>query len=319
VTSDFRIKSSFWVSMAGVLLLTPFSINHFRLGRTVLGSGTLVIVLVMALVAWQAKRGHYRPWRSFLALTPAILVFLGVSFHDQGVIGALWCFPAALVFYFTLPEKQAWASNAAIYAMAVPASWVYLPGDVAARVAATLLGVSIFSGVFVRIITNQQRALEDKAVSDALTGLHNRALLASTLEQAMEQSRRTGTPMTLLGLDLDAFKAINDSLGHQTGDEVLQGVADILRSRIRRSDKAFRMGGEEFLVFLYGTDEDQARQVAEDLRASVEAKPLVPDRPVTVSIGIAAFAGDADRDAWLKRCDANLYGAKAQGRNVVFG
>jgi diguanylate cyclase (GGDEF)-like protein len=79
------------------------------------------------------------------------------------------------------------------------------------------------------------------------------------------------------------------------------------------------MGGEEFLVFLYGTDEDQARQVAEDLRASVEAKPLVPDRPVTVSIGIAAFAGDADRDAWLKRCDANLYGAKAQGRNVVFG
>jgi len=319
VTDDFRVKSAIWVGVSGVLLLTPFSINHFRLGRTVLGVGTLAIVVVMAVVAWMAWRGRYRPWLAFLGLTPAILAFLGVSFHDQGVIGALWCFPAALVFYFTLPEKQAWVSNGALWAMAVPASFVYLPNAVAARVAATLLGVSVFAGVFVRIITVQQKALEEKAVSDALTGLHNRALLASTLEQAMEQSRRTGTPMTLLGLDLDAFKAINDSMGHQTGDQVLRGVAEVLRARIRRTDKAFRLGGEEFLVFLYGTDEDQARQVAEDLRATVETKPLIPDRPVTVSIGIAAFSGEEDRDEWLKRCDQNLYGAKAQGRNVVVG
>ena len=319
MTEDFRIKSSLWVGLTGVFLLTPFTLNHFRMGRMVLGVGTLLIAIVLGAMAWYARRGRYVPWLAFVGLTPAIVIFLALSFRDQGVIGALWCFPAALIFYFTLPEKRAWVSNAALYVMAVPTAWIYLDPDVAARVAATLLGVSVFAGVFVRIITTQQEALEKKAVSDSLTGLHNRALLASTLEQAMEQSRRTGTPMTLLGLDLDAFKAINDSLGHQTGDSVLQGVAEVLRSRIRRSDKAFRLGGEEFLVFLYGTDEEQARQVAEDLRATVESKPLVPGRPVTVSIGIAAFAGDEDRDEWLKRCDQNLYGAKAEGRNRVVG
>jgi diguanylate cyclase (GGDEF)-like protein len=319
VTADFRIRSSMWVGLSGALLLAPFTINHFRLGRTLLGTGTLLIVAVLAAMAWYGRRGRYVPWLAFFGLTPAILIFLAFSFHDQGVIGALWCFPAMLVFYFTLPEKQAWIANVALVAMAVPAAWTYLDGAVALRVAATLSGVGVFSAIFVRVISVQQTALEARAVSDALTGLHNRALLASTLEQAMEQSRRSGTPMTLLALDLDAFKQINDTLGHHTGDEVLRGVAEILRTRIRRSDKAFRLGGEEFLVFLYGTDEAQARQVAEDLRATVEARPLVPDRPVTVSIGIAAFAGEEDRDAWLQRCDKNLYGAKAQGRNVVVG
>lgn len=317
--SDFRIRSSLWVGVAGVVLLTPFAINHLRLDRTLLGVGTLLIALLMGAVAWYARRDRYMPWLLSVGLVPAVLVFLGLSFRDQGVIGALWCFPAVLVFYFTLPERQAWVSNAALYVLAVPAAWTYLASDVAVRVAATLLGVSIFSAIFVRLITTRQRALEERAVSDVLTGLHNRALLASTLEQAMEQARRTGTPMTLLGLDLDAFKAINDTLGHHTGDAVLKGVAEILRTRIRRSDKAFRLGGEEFLVFLYGTDQDQARQVAEDLRTTVESKPLVPGRPVTVSIGIAAFEGEADRDEWLRRCDQNLYGAKAKGRNVVVG
>jgi hypothetical protein len=190
VTADFRIRSSLWVGLAGAALLAPFTINHFRLGRILLGMGTLAIVLVLAAMAWYGKRERYLPWLVFTGLTPAILLFLGLSFRDQGVIGALWCFPAVLVFYFTLPEKQAWIANAAVYAMAVPMAWRYLDPDIAPRVAATLLGVGVFSAIFVRVISVQQRALEMRAMSDTLTGLHNRALLASTLEQAMEQSRR---------------------------------------------------------------------------------------------------------------------------------
>jgi diguanylate cyclase (GGDEF)-like protein len=190
---------------------------------------------------------------------------------------------------------------------------------VAARVAATLLGVSAFSAVFVKVIDEQQRALEARAFSDSLTGLHNRALLSLTLEQAMEQSRRTGLPMTLLALDLDWFKAINDALGHQVGDAALRGVADIIRQRIRRSDRAFRVGGEEFLAFLYGTDQEQGRRVAEELRTAVASQPLIPGRSITVSIGVASYSGDQDWESWLRRCDENLYGAKAQGRNSVVG
>jgi diguanylate cyclase (GGDEF)-like protein len=319
LTSDFRIRSSLWVGFAGALLLAPFTINHFRLGRTLLGAGTLVIVVVLAMMAWYGKRGRYSPWLAFAGLTPAILVFLAFSFRDQGVIGAIWCFPATLVFYFTLPEKQAWIANVALITMVVPAAGTYLDGPVALRVVATLTGVGGFAAIFVRLISIQQEALEARAVTDSLTGLNNRALLASTLEQAMEQSRRSAIPMCLLELDLDGFKLINDTMGHATGDAVLCGIADILRERVRRSDKAFRLGGEELLVFLYGTDEDQALQVAEDLRATVEGRALIPGRAVTVSVGVAALEDDADWEQWLKRCDDNLYAAKALGRNVVVG
>jgi diguanylate cyclase (GGDEF)-like protein len=276
-------------------------------------------VVVLAVISWWGRKGRYRPWLVFLGLTPAVLVFIGLSFREQGVIGALWCFPAVLVFYFTLPQKQAWISNGALYVLAVPFAGMYLMEGVAARVAATLLGVSAFSAIFVRLIEMQQRELEDRAVTDVLTGLYNRTLLASTLEQAMEQSRRAGTPMTLLALDLDGFKAVNDTMGHAAGDKVLQGVADALRSRVRRSDTAFRFGGEEFLILLFDTDQEEGLRVAEELRAAVEARPLVPGRAVTVSIGAAAFAGDDDWEEWVKRCDENLYRAKARGRNVVVG
>jgi diguanylate cyclase (GGDEF)-like protein len=319
VGADFRVKSTLGVGLGGVALLTPFSINHLVQGRTLLGVGTALVVLAMGAIALLGRRGHYRPWLVFALITPVILVFLFEAFREQGVIGALWCFPAILLFYFTLPERQAWISNAALYAMAVPMAWSIVETPIAARVAATLLGVSMFSAIFVRVIAVQQRALEARAVSDALTGLLNRVLLPATLEQAMEQARRTGLPMTLLAFDLDEFKEINDRHGHQAGDAVLQGVAEILRSRIRRSDRAFRLGGEEFLAFLYGTDKEQGLRVAEDLRGAVEAKTLIPDRSVTVSVGIAAYSNDPDWESWVRRCDDNLYGAKAKGRNLVVG
>jgi diguanylate cyclase (GGDEF)-like protein len=244
-------------------------------------------------------------------------VFILIAFREQAIIGALWCYPAVLTFYFTLPEKQAWTANAALFAGVVPMSWIMLETPIAARVAATLLGVSVFSAIFVRVIDGQQRALQERAERDPLTGLHNRTLLATTLEQATERARRSGTPMTLLALDLDDFKAVNDEYGHGAGDRVLRGVAIVLLARLRKSDLAFRLGGEEFLAFLYGTDEEDGRRVAEELRAAVEARAMLPDRAVTVSIGVAAFSRDENWEAWMRRCDRKLYDAKAMGRNRI--
>jgi len=319
LNTDFRQKAVVGVGVAGVLLLSPFSLNHLRQGRVLLGLGTLLIVTILGSMAWLGSRDRYHPWIVLLGFAPAVLVFIDFSVRDQGVIGALWCFPAILAFYFMLPEPMAWIANGALYAVAVPETWRFLEPSVSARVSATLLGVSVFSAIFVRVIDTQQRELEAQAVTDSLTGLHNRALLSSTLEQGMEQSRRSGTPMTLLALDLDDFKGINDTLGHDAGDAVLRGVAHVLQSRIRRSDRAFRMGGEEFLAFLYGTDQLHGRQVAEDLRAAIQSASLLPGRPVTVSIGVAAFCDDPSWEAWVKRCDMNLYGAKTSGRNRVVG
>jgi diguanylate cyclase len=315
--TDFRSKSTLGVAVAALFLLTPFAVNNFVQGRYLLGVGSFAIVVILAVSAWGIRRGRDYSSLTLFALVPAILFFLVFSLRKQGMVGVFWCYPAVLAFYFMLPERKAWVANAGLLAVALPQVWDVIEAPLAARVAATLLAVSIFSAIFVRVITNQQRRLEAQAVTDPLTGLANRTLLRATLEQAIQQSDRTGTPMTLVALDLDRFKAVNDTLGHDAGDTVLRGVGQLLRQRIRRADKAFRLGGEEFLAMLYGTGAEDGQRVAEELRGAIASLPLLPDRPVSASIGVATLQPGEDWMEWMKRSDENLYRAKASGRDRV--
>jgi len=222
-----------------------------------------------------------------------------------------------IAIYFMLPERMAWVANGVLLTVIVPIAWTALDHPVALRVGVTLVVVSTFSAIFIRIITSQQRRLREQAITDALTGLRNRTLLRSTLEQALEQSHRSRTPMTLLALDLDHFKEVNDTLGHDAGDDVLRRVAAMLQARIRRADQVFRIGGEEFLVLLHGTGEDMGKQFAEELRCAIESLAIPSQQPITVSIGIANLRTSEDWKGWMKRADENLYRAKSEGRNRV--
>jgi len=315
--SDFRAATALGVAVSGLVFLTPFAINNFVQDRNLLGAGSLLIVVILAFNAWSISRGKYHPLLVLLGLVPAIIFFLSLALQRQGVIGALWCYPAVIAMYFMLPERKAWLANTVLLAVSIPQAWLVLDHGIAARVAVTLFVVSSFAAISVRIITHQQRRLRELAVTDPLTGLSNRTLLHASLEQAVDQARRSGIPMSLLSLDLDLFKAVNDDLGHDAGDAVLRGVGDLLRRRCRRADRTFRMGGEEFLVLLHGTDAENARLFAEQLRAEIESSTLHPNRAVTVSIGVAGLANDERWEDWVKRSDANLYRAKSQGRNQV--
>jgi diguanylate cyclase (GGDEF)-like protein len=315
--ADFRVRSTLGVAVTALVLLTPFAINNFAQGRYLLGVGSLGIVAMLGVSAWGSSRGRHYPLLTFVGLVPAIILFLMLAFRGQGVIGALWCYPAVVSLYFMLPERQAWAANVVLLGLAMPQAWDVLDPAVAVRVAATLAAVSIFAAIFVRVITSQQRRLEEQAVTDPLTGLFNRTLLAATLEQAVEQHGRTGAPMTLLALDLDHFKTINDTLGHDVGDDVLRSVGGLLRQRVRRADRVFRVGGEEFLVLLHATGAERGVGVAEELRSAVETLPAVAGRSVTTSIGVAALRSGERWKEWMKRADANMYRAKAAGRNGV--
>jgi diguanylate cyclase (GGDEF)-like protein len=252
-----------------------------------------------------------------LGLVPVIVFVLMFVLRKQGVIGVLWCYPAVLSFYFMLPERRAWIANLFLLAVVLPETWSVFEPELAARMLATLLAVSLFSAVFVRVITRQQQELAAQVATDPLTGVLNRMRLRETLEQAIAQNRRTGVAMTLLCLDLDHFKSINDSLGHDAGDTVLSGVGALLLGRARKADRVFRLGGEEFLVFLYGADATSGGHVAEELRAAIESHAFLADRSVTVSIGLAELGPDEGWTAWIKRGDENLYRAKQGGRNRV--
>ena len=163
------------------------------------------------------------------------------------------------------------------------------------------------------------RRLANAALTDLLTGLPNRRSAMDQLEQAWSASTRAGSSLSVMVIDIDHFKQINDSYGHATGDMVLREVAQVLRASARREDCVCRIGGEEFLVICPNTDLQAAMRSAERLRACLEAKQIPigqNERAVTSSIGVAARETEtADIDALVNAADRALYFAKEQGRN----
>ncbi|MGJ7550211.1 diguanylate cyclase [Pseudomonas alloputida] len=184
-------------------------------------------------------------------------------------------------------------------------------------------------GLAERVASMEQEALgyrehleeqRQKALIDPLTGLPNRAAWTEQVEREMLDWQESGGHLAMAILDLDHFKRINDSYGHLAGDKVLKIVADQLRKRLRARDFIARFGGEEFVLLLPQTSPAAAAQVAEALRAAIEACPFhfKGERVViTTSIGLSAFRSGERGDQVLKRADAALYRAKDSGRNRV--
>ena len=161
--------------------------------------------------------------------------------------------------------------------------------------------------------------MERQAISDGLTGIHNYRHFHDTLKATVSRAERYGETFCLLMMDLDHFKAVNDTIGHQMGDEVLRAVADVLRSCSRESDYQARYGGEEFVMLLPQTGLAEATTLAERVREQVGQIDLGQvGANVTMSIGVAAFPESAnDSDGVLAAADAALLRAKARGRNRV--
>ncbi|HWE79094.1 MAG TPA: diguanylate cyclase, partial [Pseudolabrys sp.] len=163
----------------------------------------------------------------------------------------------------------------------------------------------------------------EMAITDALTGLFNRRYMETHLSTLVEQAASRGKPISVLILDIDFFKSINDGHGHDAGDDVLREFALRIRKSIRNIDLACRLGGEEFVIVMPETDMGVATTVAERLRRRIAGEPFPIEQgtrllDVTLSIGIAALSGAGENAAaMLKRADQALYRAKRDGRNRV--
>ena len=159
--------------------------------------------------------------------------------------------------------------------------------------------------------------LRDLANKDPLTGLRNRRALDEALAIESQRSRRYGTPLCALIVDIDHFKPINDTHGHPAGDEVLRHLSTIFRENSRSTDIVGRWGGEEFLILCPGISLSEGRTFAEKLRQTVERASFANDLSLTVSIGLAEFAANEPARTMIERADRALYRAKASGRNRV--
>lgn len=309
--------------------------------------GTLSSVLMVVGVALHV--GRRAPWRGALTLGGAYMLGiawfslvtpdLGTRFLLYGVmITAYKAWEAALLLRHAPPAIRVSCRLAAVVFLLDALLFLLrglLPmapdasGDVMRAGLPVYLGY--IGGLFVilaqcfalmiLLVERQMVELRRLARTDKLTGALNRGALLDDGQQQLALCLRQQRPFSALMLDLDDFKRINDTWGHQTGDDVLRHSYLRLRSKLRNYDVLFgRYGGEEFVLFLPGVALAQAGELAERLRAMLEAQPLTRakgDIPLTVSIGVAEATADSSLDQLLGQADAALYRAKADGRNRV--
>ncbi|MBA2781249.1 GGDEF domain-containing protein [Billgrantia kenyensis] len=297
----------------------------------------LVAWIQVALAAFAAgllvvvrRTQRVQAWclRFMLVLLSATILLL--SRPDISPYAFIWLLVIPLVTHLLLGSRLGlWLSlgymgaGGAIYLYRFGASPELVRVEVLANAviaALTTLGMSHF---YERTRERSELKLTRLATVDPLTGLANRARLIDVFHWEQAQARRKGTPLSLLMLDLDRFKRINDEHGHEAGDTVLVAFARMLEKRLRETDLISRFGGEEFLVLLNNTDGKRALAIAEELRQSLEQLAIEHQGKIlklTVSIGVAEYGPDGmDLDALSRVADERLYQAKAKGRNRVCG
>ncbi|MGY3413279.1 diguanylate cyclase (GGDEF)-like protein [Bradyrhizobium sp. GM5.1] len=302
----------------------------------------LTVDLIVAWVAYSAYAGHPAVRLSleggalfFCALNVAVMLSRRIHSPLMVIFGVsvTWFGLSSLAFILGQPWNHMWWLAHAIFAGGffllsygvVQAfrttrsfSTIYSQEELMTRLAEAMAGTQ---SALEEVKWSNQR-LERLSTTDPLTGAGNRRQFIEHIETEIARAKRSGAPLSLLSLDLDRFKAINDSRGHRVGDEVLCGFVRKCLEAIRPYDSVSRVGGEEFMVLLPGATLDAACAVGERLRSAIQSSAFdVGNRPsidVTISIGVSEFGRDGDTlDEFLSVADRRLYRAKHEGRNCV--
>jgi diguanylate cyclase (GGDEF)-like protein len=268
----------------------------------------------LALGLWLTAQDGYDPaiLRNMLPwIILASLMWIFLLPGNNGVYGALvnYAVNAAAVLAFVAFNRQPFDSTAAADLVLT-----YVVAHL------LLIGITV---VFSRLRVAYGKALaraedlEVLALEDALTGVLNRRAFSLAFKRVRARFLRNQTPVSVMLLDIDYFKSVNDTLGHDVGDHALRALAGLLVSDLRRTDEVFRCGGEEFLILLDETALQLAWDIAERLRKKISKANLIHNRVITVSIGVAELAQHESEVDIFKRADIALYQAKNKGRDQV--
>lgn len=304
------------LSAAGALGVAPFAVIRFMNGEWLEAIiDTIIIVSFVVLGTFVYRTRQIR----FASIAISILCIIGVisTVYASGPRQILWAYPALMAVFYLVKAREAIALAVILIVALMPK---FIPAEDSFQtttVVITIVVMSAFAYAFSTITNRQQELLISLATRDPLTGAGNRRALESKLGDVVAGFSRRRSAESLIMLDLDHFKAVNDAHGHAVGDQILIRITEIVNLRIRVTDGLYRIGGEEFVVVLQGQSIEQAAHLAEQLRTLVEANELVPDRSVTISLGVAEIKDGEDRNDWLHRADEALYRAKNNGRNTT--
>jgi len=314
--APYRGRIMYGLATAAAVCLIPFSVNAFLQDNPGLGAGILCAVLVLGIDAFATYLKKPPPIPLILLLVP-ITAGMAISLKTQGFFGALWCYPTVVLFTFSLSRRMANAGSILLLLIISVLVYHYIGLAFTIRFFVTLTLTIILANIVLSIIVDLHRRLLDQAIVDPLTGVFNRRHMERSLSDAIERKRRNSAPASLLLIDIDRFKSVNDQFGHAKGDSVLKGIVSLIGKRARKLDLLFRIGGEEFILLLPDTQEGAAAVVAEQLRASIAESRLLDGRQLTVSIGVSELQPGESVDSWMKHADDALYAAKKAGRNRV--
>ena len=304
------------LSTAAALGILPFAIRRMMLGEWLAAIvDSILIVGFLALGGYVFKTRKVR----LASVTLAFLCVGGViaTVYLNGPQQVYWVFPALVGVFYLIRLREAIACAIVTLFALIPPLFAADDPVETTTVLATIVVTSMLAVAFAMITNRQRTQLLKLATKDPLTGAGNRRALDSKLRDVVNAFGRTGVPASLLMLDLDHFKAVNDRLGHAAGDQILKSITKIVNLRIRVTDSLYRIGGEEFVVVLEGADLQQATHLAEQLRTLVDANELGPDHAVTISLGVAELRRNESPYDWLHRADEAMYRAKDGGRNLT--
>lgn len=312
----YREHIVYALAVVALLVYLPFGINDFLQGRLLMGVAGLILIAILVVDAVAISTGRPVPIALWTLALPVIAGMVA-SLLEPRYQALAWTYPVVILFYFIMPQRAANAAAAALVASVGAVAWFVLEPAHAARLFATLLLTVLLVNVFVGIIAALHRQLQAQATVDPLTRAFNRRHMDEVLSEAVERRARGEAAPSLVLIDIDNFKDVNDRFGHAAGDAVLCAVAATVRARSRKVDRLFRSGGEEFVLYLPGTPLDGAATVAEDVRRAVAAERLPDGGALTVSAGVSELQADDTVDAWLLRAGAALSEAKRGGRDRV--
>lgn len=297
-----------------VVVVTGFVIYRFFTGDS---SGATINAVIVALLTSVLLLGRVSRFRQTALILFGFIISLSCLLSAMLVSpnGLLWTLLVLWINFLVLPRGLAIGCNI-IIVLTLTASFTLFDSllhQISWATVAVL--ISGFGLVFTNQLREQRRMLSELATLDPLTGAGNRRLMQHELEKAVAERRRGRRPATLMVLDLDHFKHINDQHGHEAGDRVLSEFVEALHEALRTEDGLYRLGGEEFVVLLRDMDGDTAQTKLGDLHSRLSGKVQGPDSPLHFSAGAAVLKDAENWSKWLARADRALYEAKRAGRN----
>lgn len=297
-------------------VLVPMLAHDLYTGEWLLASACLLLLGVIFSNIWLLSRSRQAFLSPTLLLLSAILLALLSVVLGQRY-SLFWLFPLLAGLPVLLSFRRSVQMGLLAGALTVPLVLSEFPLSTAVVICVSLGLTWLVSTWLVFAVTEQSRRLRDMAITDPLTGAYNRRYLEEQAAQAMSAWQRYRHPATMLLIDIDHFKRINDKHGHAVGDLAIKRLVEVISGRIRSVDTVCRFGGEEFVVLLSETGIDGARRIAEELRQLVEGAKILPVGTMTISIGVCEVMSASNLDQWFNLADTALYLAKRNGRNRV--